>query len=236
MINDAQTPSEREDIEQLLPWYATGRLDVIDRARVEAFLARHPEMRQSLSLNLAERSETAFLNGPAEIPSTEVVDRFMAQISPRRSETVRPVLRSRAPLGLDGLLARLRDEFFGPFLGMGFAAWGTAAAALIILIQAAVIFALVNKEPSQGYEIARGAADAVVEGRLVLVRFTKTASLTSVADTLSKLNMSIVSGPKAGGLFTLRIGPDSMSEAERDRLIDMLSKQKDLIAFVTATR
>ena len=33
--------AEQSDIELLLPWYVTGRLDAADRARVEIFLAAH---------------------------------------------------------------------------------------------------------------------------------------------------------------------------------------------------
>ena len=41
---------EREEIEMLLPWYVTGRLDRADRARVEGYLARHPDVAAQLDL------------------------------------------------------------------------------------------------------------------------------------------------------------------------------------------
>ena len=33
----------RSEVELLLPWYVTGKLDAADKARVEAFLATHPK-------------------------------------------------------------------------------------------------------------------------------------------------------------------------------------------------
>ena len=50
--NAAMPPEgSREDIELLLPWYVNGTLDAADVAKVEDYLARHPDM--------VERSPTA---------------------------------------------------------------------------------------------------------------------------------------------------------------------------------
>jgi hypothetical protein len=35
------TIDEREEIEMLLPWYVTGRLEPVEMATVEAYLAAH---------------------------------------------------------------------------------------------------------------------------------------------------------------------------------------------------
>ena len=34
--------TERDEVELLLPWYESGRLDAADKARVEEFLANDP--------------------------------------------------------------------------------------------------------------------------------------------------------------------------------------------------
>ena len=46
----------------LLPWYVTGRLDRADAARVESYLARHPQIAAQLDLIRAEREETVMAN------------------------------------------------------------------------------------------------------------------------------------------------------------------------------
>ena len=41
---------ERDEAETLLPWYAKGALDAVNRQRVEDALSRWPELRESLRL------------------------------------------------------------------------------------------------------------------------------------------------------------------------------------------
>ena len=50
--------SEREEIEMLLPWYVTGKLDAADTARVEAYLAQHPDMLHQLAIIAEEQTIT----------------------------------------------------------------------------------------------------------------------------------------------------------------------------------
>ena len=60
---------EREEIEMLLPWYVTGKLDRTDAARVESYLARHPRLAAQLDLIRAERDETVLANEALGRPS-----------------------------------------------------------------------------------------------------------------------------------------------------------------------
>ena len=57
--------SEREEIEILLPWYVTGRLDAAETARVAAYIERHPDVRSQLGL--VREEQTATVAGNEEI-------------------------------------------------------------------------------------------------------------------------------------------------------------------------
>jgi anti-sigma factor RsiW len=84
MSNTPLADAEREEFEMLLPWYATGRLGPSDRARVEAYLAIHPEMARQIDLVRAERDETVAANEALGWPSAAATERLMAALPTAR--------------------------------------------------------------------------------------------------------------------------------------------------------
>jgi hypothetical protein len=82
---------------------------------------------------------------------------------------------------------------------------------------------------------ASGGNGTVDAGTTVFVRFADDASAAAIADVLSGLGVKIIDGPRGGKLFTVRIGPKTMSESERERVIAALKARSDLIVFVTQT-
>ena len=216
--------AEREEIEMLLPWYVTGRLDEADAARVAAYLERHPEMAEREKLSRAERNETAHLNALAEDHPPADVDRFMARIAATR--------HGEAP-SETGAMAWLRGLMDAPF-GGGLR-WAGAVAVIVIAVQAVTLATLLVPRAINDYEMAGTGQDAL-DGSFVLVRFADDASVDAIAQMLSELNMTISDGPKAGGLFTVRIGPADLGAEDRKTRTAELSARKDLVVFVTATR
>jgi hypothetical protein len=110
--------------------------------------------------------------------------------------------------------------------------WAVVAGVMAIVLQSGVIGALLFERPTGGYHTATGGAGQVVDGTLVLARFTDTAHLAVVAARLAALDITIVDGPKAGGMFTLRIGPDQMPVVDRDRKTAALKAATDIVLFV----
>lgn len=228
-MNTTENPGERDEIEMLLPWYATGKLDQTDVRRVETYLARHPEMRSRLSLNLAERSETAHVNGPVNEPSDQTVDRFMAQIGRTKA---RATAARRESVG-----DWMRRMLAVPLFGHGGMQWAAVAAALVILVQAAVILSRLRApEPGISYEVAGGRSETVAPGTYVDVRFAGDVPLARIAAAISELNVTIAGGPRAGGFFLVRIGPAKMSKDEIQRTIAALRKRSDVVQFVTGAK
>ncbi|MEO9874348.1 MAG: hypothetical protein ABJM26_06340 [Anderseniella sp.] len=214
--------SGHDEIEMLLPWYVTGKLEPEDIARVDAYLATHADMQERLDQIGKERNETLHLNEIAAAKPRTTPDEFVTEVIAGKEE--------QAP----GLWCRFRHLMSAP--ASGAVGWVGAAAALTIFAQGAAIFLLAQPEPVQGYREASGVSQGVAAGTFVLVRFADTASATDIAGLLTDLDMAITEGPRAGRLFKVRIGPAGLGKSERERLLAALSGRPDLVKFVTETR
>ena len=220
MTNTTAHEFDNDHIERLLPWYATGKLDASERAEVENALKRFPELRAQLELVRAEITNTVELNEAMAVPRADATERFMG--------LVQKDMQRRAPATpspFKGLLEWLALQLAGP------PRWAVAAAVLAILVQAALIGALVVERQTNGFHTA-GGTEKLAAGTLVLVRFSDGVTLAILTERLAALGITIVDGPKAGGLFTLRIGLDLMPVAERDKKIAALKANADFVIFV----
>ena len=83
MSNLSSLNNAREEIEMLLPWFVTGKLDAGEQLRVEAYLADHPEMLRQIDLIDAERSEAVTNNEAVGVPPAETLARLMGAIDRR---------------------------------------------------------------------------------------------------------------------------------------------------------
>ncbi len=224
MISRVEERPERDEIEALLPWYATGRLEPEDVTRVETYLAGDPGMRKRLELVRKEQNETVYLNMSVNVEPHTSADQFMAMANGNGS----------ARGGSTGLKAWLDRLFEMPFFGT--AQLVGMAAVLVVLVQAVAIVMLAGSRDDGEYRQASGETQVISADSFVLVRFTDGASIGGIAKMLMDLNMTITDGPRAGGLFRIRIGAADMSASDRERQIEALSERKELIAFVTASK
>jgi len=217
MSPNQNSPSEREEIEMLLPWFVTGRLDASDKARVEAALSADPALRRQLDLVREEQGADIAVNEAIAAPRTLSVESGMQAVAARTTLGAR---RQAA-----GLMDRLRTFFTMPSPGMVRVA--TAAAVAVVLLQAATIGTLLTQRG--GYETASGGG---LSGVTVIVKFAEDARAEAIANTLQRLNMSIVDGPKPGGTFVVRVGPETLSPADRASRIEELRKASGVIGHV----
>ncbi len=70
---------ERQEIEELLPWHAAGTLNRRDAQRVEAALARDPELARRFALVREELGHTIALNETLGAPSARVLERAVRE-------------------------------------------------------------------------------------------------------------------------------------------------------------
>src|SRR5262249_33026290 len=82
--------AEIEEIEALLPWHAAGTLDAEEAERVEAALARDPELARQFELVREEFAETIHLNETLGAPSVRAMERLMAGIDAELAAAPKP--------------------------------------------------------------------------------------------------------------------------------------------------
>jgi hypothetical protein len=232
MMNQNET-YERSEIEDLLPWHATGTLSRREAEKVEAALSRDPELARRLELVREELAATIHLNETLGAPSPRAAERLFAAIDAE----ARPV-RSL------GLSARI-TEFFASLTPRQLA-FSAAAGALAIMLQAGLIGAIMIGQQTQGTYQTASADKPAGAGSYAFVRFAPDASAQDIASVLDANKVSIVDGPRPGGIYRVRIaalpqdpsvqyrGVDTPSSAEeqRDRAIARLRTATNVISFV----
>jgi hypothetical protein len=100
-------------------------------------------------------------------------------------------------------------------------------------MQAATIGWLAVTLYSKQFATASGEPVSREPGSFAAIRFADGATASAIAALLAGLDMRVVDGPAGGGLFTVRIGPRGMSDAEKEQAIASLKTRSDLVVFVT---
>ncbi len=80
MTNDTTQPTEREEIEMLVPFYVTGRISTEDARRVDDYLKRNPDFAEHIELARDERVATVSVNEALGFPSARSADRIFEAI------------------------------------------------------------------------------------------------------------------------------------------------------------
>jgi anti-sigma factor RsiW len=181
--------SERDEIEALLPWYVSGKLDVHARARVERYVKAHPEVSAHLALVREESDATITANEAIRAPGPQALDRLRASIAaaPRRQ-----------PLG-----AAFGDSPIGSAIGSQVSpppqlALAAAVAALLVMLQAAhrriglgARGALTHQTAAASRPLARASSSWWVPD---------TATIGEVAALRARLDAVVVDGPESRAL------------------------------------
>ena len=216
MSDESEDRDALQELELLLPFHTTGRLPPSEATRAERYFSDHPDRWQLLS-----QEKDAVVAGNEAISARQVHSfaRVAAAISATRDQ----------PVMSRGVFGAIRRFFERPSA----VRWVGAAAAVLIAIQTAAIGTLLVAQSSNQYATASGGSVLREPGRFVTIRFADGATASAIATLLAGLDMRIVDGPVGGGLFTIRIGPQGMSDAERDRAIASLKARRDLVVFVT---
>jgi hypothetical protein len=197
----------RAELEALIPWYAAGTLGRREAERVAAAIAEDPELAASFDAACAELAETAHANESLDAPSARIMAKLFAQID---AEPVRgPALAGRLGAAVAGFFESLTPRTL---------AWATAAAAVVIIGQAAVIGSgLMRVAPAGGdavYQTATANPTRSGPGAFVLVRFAPAASATDITQFLEANHAQIVDGPKAGGFYRVRVSDQPLAPAQ----------------------
>lgn len=220
-MSTAEAPlDEREEIEMLLPWFVTGKLGEDDLARVSAWLEREPDMRRQLDIIRDEQEQDVRANEILAAPRQLSVELTIAAAG----------LGSDRKAGLAQRIgAALLDIFTAPTPGA--VRWAAAVAVVVIVAQGAFIGTMTSRDGAQ-YETASGGSHQPADGTFALVRFADGATMADVTAGLAARGMSIVEGPKPGGLFRIRIAETRLDEGARELRLTALRSLDRLVVLV----
>lgn len=218
-------PDEPGRIEALLPWYANGTLSAEEAAEVEAALAADPLLRAHLARIEDERVAAIESAEALPLPSSRMADRLFAEMAKDAPST--------RPSWLAALFGRIGEQITSlspPQLGLS-----AAAAALVLLVVGGALGGLVARhEVTGGYQTASGGTSVNPAGAYLLIAFQPTATAAEIEQIIGSVGGTIVDGPRAGGLYKLRIGDATMSEADRKATTDKLTAANGIVKLVIA--
>ncbi|MFI4973633.1 MAG: hypothetical protein ACHP84_03725 [Caulobacterales bacterium] len=216
---------ERQELEALLPWHAAGTLSPREAEKLEAALASDPELARRYDLAREEMAATIHLNETLGAPSARAMDALFAKID------AEPVRRATPSLDLGARIS----GFFAD-LSPRTLAWATAALAVVIVAQAAVIGGgALNQKSGGEFTTASGPKAGVQTGAFVLIQFAPDAASSDVTAFLEANHAQIVEGPKPGGIYRVRVAAAGLPKDKLADIVQRLEKDK-AVAFVAASQ
>jgi hypothetical protein len=222
-MNAINKEPEPPEIEALLPWYAAGTLSRRDANRVEQALSGDRELARQYELIREELVETIHLNETLGAPSTRAIERLFAAIDAEEARAQRH--RRWFDLG-----SRISE--FLSILTPRALAWSATAAAVAILVQAAVIAAVVVKEQAGPSEPEL--ASALSEGSYAVMRFAPQATADDITKFLGAYKATVVEGPLEGQLYRIRLSNTKLPQEEVGKLVRQMESESKVIDFIAA--
>lgn len=195
-------PLEPQDVEELLPWYVTGRLSREEARGVEAALKTMPDLAAKLAEAQREREAMARSSEAIEPPPPENLQALLQQVEATRQARVP---KAEAPAtGADWLSAAFDRRIV----------WQVAFAAACVVV-ALMAVRLYDQSGSNGFGTAAGISGASA-GATLVVTFQPDATAAGISAFLSQLDVAIVGGPKPGGAYIVMLpssDPNDVSAA-----------------------
>ena len=210
--------NDQEEIESLLPWHAAGTLSRRDAERVERALASDQELVRRFNLVREELTETIHLNESLGAPSGRAMEKLFAAIDAEGALKRKP--------GFSFDLRRRVSEFFSGFAPRTLA-YASAAAALVILLQAGLIGSILLKSKAP----TLASADPVqVESLDLYINFVPQTSTDEVTKFLRARQASIVEGPKGAGTYRVRFAVTGLPKEELARLVNDMQQNRNIVS------
>lgn len=213
--------SNRKEIEQLLPWYVTGKLDADDQRQVEAYLAEHRDLDDQLSVVRDDHDAVISMNENIATPSSEGFDRLLAKID--ASEPAQP---SSSPGSFIEAVRDLFGVYGSPTLKLA-----AGAVAVVFVAQTIAITALLTGGSEKApYETAFVSEEGQTPD--LLISFTSDTTVTEIEAVLAEIDGVIVGGPKPGGTFEISLRAEPKSDEHVQQVIAKLRARTDLVREV----
>lgn len=224
MTNETDLLSPEDEFAALLPWYVMGKISEPDRAKVEAYLAAHPQARTQLAVAREEADVIFAADAGLEVPHY-ALDKLRASLA--ADPTVR--IASAKHSVMDRL-----SEFFGGFtaaLSPRQLAFASMSAMLLVGVLAGMLASPFTS--SQQYTVASNDA-AVTQGTYALAALAPAVPAATLSAFLAENGYAIVDGPRAGGIYRIRIAQQVLDAAAAETARAKLKARSDLFTFVSA--
>ena len=234
-----------DELAALLPFYANGRLDPAQRARIEAALATMPTLRAELAevqaLHTQIKTSSARIAEPQDGPETrsqaERLRNLQARIAAetQASAPATPVAQTRSapptttapPAALQARIGSRRSRF-RPSFGMALAA-GLAA---ISIVQGVMLHRLQSDaaRSDDTYASLSGPTEhATPAGPRFSLRFRAETNWSDIQTLCERLNLRIVSGPEEG---MIDVAPTDGLNPSQIEALEAALKRSSSVAFV----
>lgn len=241
-------PLEPQDVEELLPWYVTGRVSREEARGIEAALKTMPDLAGKLAQVQREREAIARASETVESAPPETLQRLLQQVETTRQWRV-PKIESHSEAG----------GWLRAAMGRN-AVWQTALAAACIAIVALSVQlynvpAGTNAPSAAELKVAGNTSAPEAEldmatrtrlgseagfdlagsisggaGATLLVTFQPGATAGAIGTLLTRVGARIIDGPKPGGAYVVAL--PSTNEADVQAATTSLLARKDLVAGV----
>jgi hypothetical protein len=122
--------------------------------------------------------------------------------------------------------------------------WATAAAAMVIVVQAGVLGSLYVGEDAPGYRgidvgpygtASKAPVSDATSGAFAFIGFVPSATSGDITSFLATNNLAVVDGPRAGGLYRVRIAPTALSKDDAAAAVARLRENRTIVSFVAPT-
>lgn len=191
-------PLEPQDVEELLPWYVTGRVSREEARGIEAALKTMPDLADKLAQVQRERDAVARAAETIEPAPPETLQRLLQQVETTRQWRVPRIENQAAGGWLKGTLGHNV---------VWQAAFATACVAIVALgVQ------LYNLPASDTFGVAGDINHA--SGATLLVTFQPAATASDISTLLTEMDATIIDGPKPGGTYVVQIPASQAGEVE----------------------
>ena len=181
-----------DEAEALLPWYATGKLDERDRARVEDHLRSCVQCQQQLFLERRIIDEYGTLVPQVENGWAQLRAKLGAPTKPLRPPLFQPLV------DIWQWLAR------PPVIGFA------AAQAAILVIGGGVFLSIERPQAAQYHALGSVPAPSTAN---VIVMFQANATEEQMRDALNASGASLVGGPTAADAYLLHVAANQRTNA-----------------------
>lgn len=221
----------------LLPFYANGRLDPAQRARIDAVLETQPALRAELAevraLQAQVRRSGERLQGSEPVSPSVRLDGLLARIAAEAPAPVAeapPEAAGPAQPAIDIRMAPTRIAPRSPTSPSRLAMAIAAGLAIVCIVQGVMLHRLASGQGHRDGEYASLSGpsdDAPATGVRFTVRFSAQASWSDVQGLCERLRLRIVRGPEEGRVDVAPV--DRLSPAQGDALEAALKRSPSIV-------